>query len=282
MKIKLDGVAETLLITLNARAKDYENPKSVLHDKKSFEIASQLDYDFKKFDTAWASYYGILARAYIMDEEVKKFIEKYPNCVIVSIGCGLDTRFERVDNGKITWYNLDLPEVIETRKLFFKENDRVKNISKSVFESDWTKEVITDGKELLIISEGVFMYFSEDEIKKILRERKITNGIGTIERNLSIKMSYDLIEFAPMVYTASKGGIQCYTLEQVVNKASLENILSNVKIKLIDILLDLESTFGELDQLDIDVKCISSEELQTVNETLLDKIYYDGKRENNE
>ena len=27
MKIKLDGVAETLLITLNARAKDYENPK---------------------------------------------------------------------------------------------------------------------------------------------------------------------------------------------------------------------------------------------------------------
>ena len=107
MKIKLDGVAETLLITLNARAKDYENPKSVLHDKKSFEIASQLDYDFKKFATAWASYYGILARAYIMDEEVKKFIEKYPDCVIVSIGCGLDTRFERVDNGRITWYNLD-------------------------------------------------------------------------------------------------------------------------------------------------------------------------------
>ena len=44
---------------------------------------------------------------------------------------------------------------MENRKLLFKENDRVKNISKSVFESDWTKEVITDGKELLIISEGV-------------------------------------------------------------------------------------------------------------------------------
>ena len=111
--------------------------------------------------------------------------------------------------------------------------------------------------------------FFTDEIKKILRERKITNGIGTIEHNLSNKMSYDLIEFAPMVYSASKGGIQCYTLEQVVNKASLENILSNVKIKLIDILLDLETTFGELDQLDIDVKCISSEELQTVNKTFI-------------
>ncbi len=155
-----------------------------MHDKKSFEIASQLDYDFKKFDTAWASYYGILARAYIMDEEVKKFIEKYPDCVIVSIGCGFDTRFERVDNGKITWYNLDLPEVIETRKLFFKENDRVKNISKSVFESDWTKEVITDGKELLIISEGVFMYFSEDEIKKILEI--LVNNFSKFELHLDL------------------------------------------------------------------------------------------------
>lgn len=184
MKVKLDGVAETLLITLNARAKDYINPKSVLHDKKSFEITSQLDYDFSKFDTAWASYYGVLARAYIMDEEVKKFIEKYPDCVIVSIGCGLDTRFERVDNGKITWYNLDLPEVIETRKLFFKENDRVKNISKSVFESDWTKEVVTDGKELLIVSEGVLMFFSEDEVKKVLKI--LVNSFDKFELHLDL------------------------------------------------------------------------------------------------
>lgn len=121
--------------------------------------------------------------------------------------------------------------------------------------------------------------FFTDETKKILKARQITDGIGTIERNLSIEMIYDLIELAPMVYTASKNSIQCYALEQVVNKASLEKILNNVKIMLIDILLDLESKFGELDQLDIDVKHISSEELQTVNETLLDKIYYDGKRE---
>lgn len=168
MKIKLNGIAETLFITLNVRALDYKNPNSILHDKKSSEIASKLDYDFSKFDGAWGTYYGTLARAYTIDEEVKKFIEKNPDCIIVSIGCGLDTRFERVDNGKITWYNLDLPEVIEIRKLLFEENDRVKNISKSVFESDWTKEISIDKKELLIISEGVFMYFEENEIKKIL------------------------------------------------------------------------------------------------------------------
>ena len=117
-------------------------------------------------------------------KKLKKFIERYPDCVIVSIGCGLDTRFERVDNGRITWYNLDLPEVIETRKLFFIEHDRVKNISKSVFESDWTKEVVTDGKELLIISEGVLMFFTEDEVKKVLEI--LVNNFEKFELHLDL------------------------------------------------------------------------------------------------
>lgn len=168
MDIKLNEVSETLLITLNVRAKDYKKEKSVLKDKKSYEIASKIDYDFSKFDTAWASYYGILARAKTMDREVIKFIEKYPNAVIISIGCGLDTRFYRVDNGKINWYNLDLLEVIEIRKLFFEENERVFNISKSVFDETWTQEVNLQDRKVLIISEGVLMYFDEMEIKKLL------------------------------------------------------------------------------------------------------------------
>lgn len=168
MNIKLNEVSETLLITLNARAKDYKEKKSILKDQKSYEIASKLDYDFSKFDIAWASYYGILARAKTMDREIIKFIKKYPDTIIISIGCGLDTRFYRVDNGKINWYNLDLPEVIKARDMFFEENERVFNISKSVFDENWVQEINLKNKKVLIISEGVLMYFDEAEIKKML------------------------------------------------------------------------------------------------------------------
>ena len=168
MKIKLNNISETMLITLHARAKDAESKNPILNDKKSSEILSQLDYDFSKFEKAWASYYGILSRAKVMDNEVKKFMEKYPDCVIVSIGSGLDTRFLRVDNGKIRWYNIDLPEVIEERKLFFEANERVIDIPKSAFDSAWTKDIKLEGKKLLIISEGVLMYFEEQQIKKFL------------------------------------------------------------------------------------------------------------------
>ena len=184
MRIKLNNVSETMLITLYMRATDAKSEKPILNDKKSEEIISQINYDFSKFKHAWASYYGVLSRAKMMDNEVKKFMKKYPDCVIVSIVCGLDTRFERVDNVKITWYNLDLPEVIENRKLLFKENDRVKNISKSVFESDWTKEVVTDGKELLIISEGVLMFFNENEVKKVLEI--LVNNFDKFELHLDL------------------------------------------------------------------------------------------------
>ncbi|MGE4214387.1 MAG: class I SAM-dependent methyltransferase [Anaerotignaceae bacterium] len=92
----------------------------VINDKKAAEMVEKIDYDFSKFDSPW-SYYGVLARAKTMDKQAKKFIIKNPDCVIVSVGCGLDTRFSRIDNGKIHWYNLDFHEVIKQRELFFEK-----------------------------------------------------------------------------------------------------------------------------------------------------------------
>lgn len=168
MKIKLEGVMETLLIPLYIRGEDFKKEKSVLKDKKSAEIMSKIDYDFSKFKDGWTSYYGVLARAKTMDEQAQSFIMKNPDCVVIYIGCGFDTRFERIDNGKIQWYNLDFPEVIQKRRLFFDENERVINISKSALDPSWIENIRIDGKEVLIISEGVLMYFEEKEVKKFL------------------------------------------------------------------------------------------------------------------
>ena len=119
--------------------------------------------------------------------------------------------------------------------------------------------------------------FFTEEVKSILRRRYITDGIGTIEGNMSMESVYDLIEFAPMVLTASNSRIQCVQLEQVINKSTLEHVVSNLKLNLINLLLDLEKNFGNLDKLDIDVNDITSEELESVNNNIVQKIYYDGK-----
>ena len=168
MKMDLGGVAETLLITLYIRAKDAKNAHPVLNDRKAAELIEKIDYDFSKFDSAWVSYYGILARAKIMDREAAKFIEKYPDCVVVSVGCGLDTRFDRIDNGRIRWYNLDLPEVIEKRRFLLPDSPRSISIGKSALDASWPQDIEWQGKKLLIISEGVLMYMEESEVKAFL------------------------------------------------------------------------------------------------------------------
>ncbi len=51
MSIKLNGVMETLLITLYVRAKDAMSSTPVINDKKAAEMIKKIDYDFEKFDS---------------------------------------------------------------------------------------------------------------------------------------------------------------------------------------------------------------------------------------
>ncbi len=168
MSVKLDGVMETLLITLYIRAKDAASAAPVINDKKAAEMVAKIDYDFSKFDSGILSYYGVVARAKTMDDQVKRFISQNPECAVVSVGCGLDTRFSRVDNGGIWWYNLDFPEVIAQRKLFFEDHPRVTDIAKSALDPSWTQAVQTNGRPLLVISEGMLMYLRESEVAQLL------------------------------------------------------------------------------------------------------------------
>lgn len=168
MNLDLNAVGETALLTLYARAKDYESEQSVLKDKKSWDILKHIDYDFDQFKDVKMSYYGILGRAKVIDDEIRKFISLYPDCIVVSLGAGLDTMFYRVDNGYIDWYNIDFAGVIEARTHFFEPHERVHNLASSITDELWTKNIEINGRKLLLVSEGVVMYLTLDEMKQFL------------------------------------------------------------------------------------------------------------------
>ncbi len=86
---------------------------------------------------------------------------------MVNIACGLDTRAYRMDNGRLTWYNLDLPETIEVRDSIYQEKGRISTIACSVLDEKWVEQVKVRGKMLFII-EGLTMYMTADEVKKML------------------------------------------------------------------------------------------------------------------
>ncbi|MCE7699011.1 MAG: class I SAM-dependent methyltransferase [Methanobacterium paludis] len=174
MKQNLKGISETLLIPLWARAVEAKYPDPIIKDVKAAEIMEEIEYDFARLDKEWPTQISVVVRTEILDNATKTFINNHPDAVIINIGCGLDTRFFRLDNGQIQWYDLDLPEPITIRRKFFDETDRYKMIAKSVFDYSWIDDIIDDlkkdKKSILIIAEGILMYFTEKEVKNLINK----------------------------------------------------------------------------------------------------------------
>lgn len=193
IKPNLQGIPETLLIPLWARAVEAKRTRPIIRDSKAVATLAGINYDFTKFTKAWKSQIGVVIRTELLDQATRVFIQKHPNAVVVNIGCGLDTRFERVDNGKIRWYDLDLPEAICIRQHFFAEKDRYKMIAKSVFDDAWLDEVSVTDEPVLIIAEGILMYFTAQEVKILLN--KLVSEFYRAEMLLEV-MSPDIVKMS--------------------------------------------------------------------------------------
>jgi O-methyltransferase involved in polyketide biosynthesis len=170
MKISLEDlkdVAETLLYPLISRYVETRKENGIINDPKSVEIIEALDYDVEATKLFPISQRGACLRTIIFDEAVCAFLEKHPDGVIINLGCGLDTRFPRVDNGQLTWFDLDLPEVIALRRKFFEETDRHRFIASSALDSSWADEIPKD-RHLLILMEGLAFYLTEEQNRKII------------------------------------------------------------------------------------------------------------------
>lgn len=169
----LNSVAETLLITLYIRAMESQRPDALIKDEKAVELVKQMDYDFtriKQIKMDEEDKVTLILRNREFDRYARDFLVRHPEAVLVHLGCGLDSRFERVDNGKVAWYDLDLPEVIELRRKFIGgEGARYHMLACSAFDPEWLETLsIHLPHPFLFLAEGVFMYFEEAQVKALV------------------------------------------------------------------------------------------------------------------
>jgi O-methyltransferase involved in polyketide biosynthesis len=132
-----------------------------------------MDYEFQKIRQIRMDQddmTSLILRNREFDRQAGRFMERCPDAVVVHIGCGLDTRFERVDDGGVEWFDLDIPAVIALRKrLLGGESGRYHHLASSVFDLSWFKEIEDyQDRPLLFMAEGVFMYFHAEEIKSLV------------------------------------------------------------------------------------------------------------------
>jgi O-methyltransferase involved in polyketide biosynthesis len=174
MPIPLTGVAETLVLPLYLRAREAQRRDAIVKDEKSIDAVRQLDYDFTWIDQlsgVMESQVAAAVRTEIFDEVARDFLRRHPAAMIVNLGAGLCTRFDRLDNGQVRWGELDFAPVIELRRRLLPDTDRHTSLACSALDFNWLEQAkqlsLQDGA-MLFIAEGMLYYLELTAAKQLL------------------------------------------------------------------------------------------------------------------
>ena len=113
------AVSETALITLKARVVESEKKKPVIEDTIALtcfnKLQSSLPTETRKrlldreLSLTLTRYIALRARKY--DRCTKQFLSEHSDGLVVSLGCGFDTRYWRISKEPWKYVEVDLPNV---------------------------------------------------------------------------------------------------------------------------------------------------------------------------
>lgn len=179
IKPHLQGVPETMLMTVWNRSAFASGGTNLLDDPLTQNLLARLDYDFRGH--FGASYPAHAIRSRYIDERVRDFLARHPGARVVALGEGLETQFWRVDDGLVQWYSVDLPESIAIRRELLPASERNHLIACSALDKRWLAEVASQGDGPVFISAaGLLMYFEEQQVVELLHTIVQTFGEGEL------------------------------------------------------------------------------------------------------
>ncbi len=173
-------VPATVLITLYCRAIESLSQNPIIRDQEAVSISKKLTPLIEqthpnlvdtvlngKIDPDLVLRVALKARKY--DQYVLDYLKKYPEAVIVNLGSGFDTRFSRIDNKQLLFFDVDLPNVINYKQKFIQPGERYQMIGETVFEDVWiTRLKQVENRHFLFLAENLFRHFTNEETKSLI------------------------------------------------------------------------------------------------------------------
>ena len=168
-----DGVADTLYIPLTARIYVSKRFPDYFCDPKALELESAIPNASILEKSNEYQMIASVARYDNLDEMVSAYASARPACNIINLGCGLETQYWRLADKlpEARFYDMDLPEVIETRRQTLGEAERETLIPGDLFDLKWADELDTSRPTLLTVS-GVFQYFHNEDVLAFIAAAK--------------------------------------------------------------------------------------------------------------
>ena len=165
--VELGDVQRTLFFPLAARARETGKKRPLLRDPKAVEIVESVDFELAPI-TPGPTAFVVTLRTLIYDWWVRRFLAGHPGGTVIELGTGLNTRFERTDNGTAQWIELDLPDTIELRRRFFADTGRRQMLAASLLDEDWLPVVEQRPGPYFFVADGVLAYLREEDVTGML------------------------------------------------------------------------------------------------------------------
>lgn len=174
----MNDVSRTLYIPLYGKAL-VSRRGVILRDADAERIWDAAGFELRgKARSRWLAY-RMAMRARVFDMWIQPQLRE--GATVLHIGCGLDSRAQRVERRGCAWYDIDMPEVIEERRRFFDEDDGYHMVGADVRDSEWL-DALPQGESAVVMLEGVVMYLSRPELTGLLR------AIGQRYESVSVLM----------------------------------------------------------------------------------------------
>ncbi|AIR90745.1 class I SAM-dependent methyltransferase [Pseudomonas cremoricolorata] len=171
----LQGVPETMLLTIWTRSAYSDGPHSLLNDPLLMALMQRIDYDFRGRFGPPTPVHAVRSR--YADERIHAFLAREPEGSVVVLGEGLETQFWRVAHPRVQWYSVDLAESIGIRQRLLPAHERNHLIACSALDDQWLDQVAQQIRGPVFISAaGLLMYFTEAQVLALLE--KITRRFG--------------------------------------------------------------------------------------------------------
>ncbi len=103
------------------------------------------------------------------DAWARQFLAAHPQATVLHLGCGLDSRFFRLQPGSgVEWYDVDYPEVAALRTQLCPGAEHYHVVAASVTDPAWLADIPAD-RPTLMIGEGLTMYRTDHDGIALLR-----------------------------------------------------------------------------------------------------------------
>ena len=164
-KVDLSGVPETMLWPLWNRAMETRRSGRMIADPMAVDLVERIDYDFAGHFGKPTVFHPI--RALVCDDLIRRYLARVSEPTVIALGEGLDAQLWRIDDDRVRWVSVDLPEAIRVRETLLPPHPRAAKVVRSALDPAWMDAVPADARPF-ITAAGLLMYFAEKDVRLLL------------------------------------------------------------------------------------------------------------------